>query len=56
MLPDDDNSVDLDDSFERRRGREDEDDEARENRIAAIKEVPFVECRRVQYDPDNLMK
>ena len=56
MLPDDDNSVDLDDSFERRKNREDEDDEAKANRIAEIKEVPFVECRRIYFDPENLMK
>ena len=56
MLPDDENSQDLDDSFERRRNREDEDDETRANRIADIKEVPFVECRKVYYESEYLMK
>jgi len=56
LLPDDDNSEDLNDSFDRRKNREDEDDETRANRIADIKEVPFVECRKIYWESSNLMK
>jgi hypothetical protein len=55
-LPDDENSQDLDDSFERRKNRENEGDDDRDKRIADIKEIPFVDCRRIYFDPANVMK
>jgi hypothetical protein len=56
LIPDDENSQDLDDSFEKRKNNENEDDQDRANRIAEIKEVPYVECRRLYFDPENIMK
>jgi hypothetical protein len=56
LLPDDENSEDLDNSFENRRNKENEDDDDRDKRIADIKEIPYVDCRRLYFDPGNFMK
>ena len=52
LLPDDENSQDLDDSFERRKNKENKEDDD----IADIKEVPFIESRRLYFDPQNIMR
>jgi hypothetical protein len=56
LLPDDENSQDLDDSFDRRKNKENEGDEDRDKRLAEIKEIPFVDCRRLYFNPENFMK